>query len=58
MSEKEKIMQARIQRRREQQAESVYDVYNMHKSSFISGKVQARILADNRRFLNISAHLP
>ena len=51
-------MQARIQRRREQQAESVYDVYNMHKSSFISGKVQAKILADNRRFLNISAHLP
>ena len=30
----------------------------MHASNFISGKVQARLLADNRRFLNQSAHLP
>ena len=55
---KEKADQAWAQRRREQLTESVYDVYAMHKSSFITGKVQARILADNQKYLSLSTNLP
>ena len=35
-----------------------YDVYGMHRSSFVAGKLQARFMADNHRFLNVPAHLP
>ena len=58
LAEKDKMMQARIAKRRQQAMESAQAIYNMHKSNFIPGKVQARVLSDNRRFLNLSANMP
>ena len=42
----------------ESENEEKYDVYGMHRSSFVAGKLQARFMADNRRFLNLPSHLP
>ena len=36
----------------------MYDVYGMHKSSFITGKVAHRLMADNHKFLSLGTNMP
>ena len=58
MTSKEQAARERAKRIRAAVDDSVYDIYKMHESSFITGKVKHRVMANNAKYLNLGQNMP